>query len=183
MRTNIESYHKNLWQLIDSIASGGLVFLNHTDRINNDYTIDLLDSIKHELPLGDITILKGTILDGNKRLSALHSIFNKKDSHFLYDSKRGNFVYCDNLDINWYLIPTYTLLDSLTLLKFIRKVEIKDKRISEHMDRISKIFLYYKLHINHIETDDINLIDKIKTRSNRRLCDIYDTTAHPKMET
>jgi hypothetical protein len=125
-------------------------------------------SIPHP-PKPNSHIPRAYLLDGHQRLSTLFGSLKRSANEALED--KANIVD----DINWRVyydleeedflllkiseapkfdwMPANVLLDSLTLLKFLRT--LKDDELIQRADRLSRTFISYKIPLVVIETDDV----------------------------
>jgi hypothetical protein len=120
-------------------------------------------------PKANSHIPRAYLLDGHQRLSTLFGTLKRSVNEALED--KANIVD----DINWRIyydlveedflllkmrdipqshwMPANVLLDSLALLKFLRR--LKDDELIQPADRLSKTFISYKIPLVVVETDDL----------------------------
>ncbi|MDV7613641.1 DUF262 domain-containing protein [Acinetobacter baumannii] len=112
------------------------------------------------------------ILDGLQRLSTLYMALSQIKNHsetgfnvdyYYYDLKGNKFISQDYVDDSPYLLPVNILLNTISLVKFQRKVfEEVDKsefeEILKKIDSLHAAFKKYKLPVISIVTDNIKAV-------------------------
>jgi hypothetical protein len=104
------------------------------------------------------------LLDGHQRLSTLFgalkrhealeaNIVDDIDWRVYYDLEEEDFLLQLRKDAKSTWMPVNVLLDSVALLKFLRKLE--DEELIGRADQLSKVFLTYKIPLVVVETNDL----------------------------
>lgn len=112
------------------------------------------------------------ILDGLQRLSTLYMALSQIKNHnntglnidyYYYDLKGNKFISQDSVDDSPYLLPVNIILNTISLVKFQRKVfeEVHPSEFEEILQKIDSLhaaFKKYKLPVISIVTDNIKAV-------------------------
>lgn len=112
------------------------------------------------------------ILDGLQRLSTLYMALSQIKNHnntgldidyYYYDLKVNKFISQDSVDDSPYLLPVNIILNTISLVKFQRKVfeEVHPSEFEEILQKIDSLhaaFKKYKLPVISIVTDNIKAV-------------------------